>query len=323
MARLSIKAMTIRQALSEARQKLDAARVDAPANTARVLLAQAMGQSKAWLIAHAEDTPGAEAIATFQTMLARVMAHEPFFYVLGHREFYGLDLLVDPRVLIPRPETEMLVDLALEQMKTEDERRKTEITSPPSPVPRLMDVGTGSGAVPIAIAKRAPQVQLIATDISADALDVARENARRHGVADRITFAQANLLDGAPEGAEIITANLPYVSPEEIDILPPEIAAHEPRVALDGTGDGLGLIRKLLTQIAARPAITAAFLEFGASQGRDVLAAARQLAPAFHAEIKKDLAGLDRVLILNRIDGRRETDDGDMAVPSLPSSVHL
>lgn len=291
--------MTIRQMLSEARQKLDAARVDAPANTARVLLAQAMGQSKAWLIAHDEDTPGAEAIATFQTMLARVMAHEPFFYVLGHREFYGLDLLVDPRVLIPRPETEMLVDLALERLNVGTLERSNVSTFKRV---NVMDVGTGSGAVPIAIAKRAPHATLIATDISADALDVARENARRHGVADRITFAQANLLDGAPEGAEIITANLPYVSPEEIDILPPEIAAHEPRVALDGTGDGLGLIRQLLTQIATRPAITAAFLEFGASQGRDVLAAARQLAPDFYAEIKKDLAGLDRVLILKRLE---------------------
>ena len=320
---MSLSSLTIRQLLSEARQKLDAARVDAPANTSRVLLAQAMGQSKAWLAAHDEDTPAAEAIATFQNMLQRVMAHEPFFYVLGHREFYGLDLLVDPRVLIPRPETEMLVELALEQMKTEDERRKTEITSPPSPVPRLMDVGTGSGAVPIAIAKRAPQVQLIATDVSGDALDVARENARRHGVADRITFLQANLLDGVPEGAEIVTANLPYVSPEEIDVLPPEIAAHEPRVALDGTGDGLGLIRKLLTQIAARPGIKAAFLEFGASQGRDVLAAAQQLVPSAHAEIKKDLAGLDRVLILHRTDGRRRTEDGQATVPGLPSSVHL
>lgn len=295
---------SIRQILMEARQKLDAARVDAPANTARVLLAQAMGKPKAWLAAHDDDTPGAEAIATFQNMLARVMAHEPFFYVLGHREFYGLDLLVDPRVLIPRPETEMLVELALAELQMPDGRRETEDGGHRSPVSRLIDVGTGSGAVPIAIATRAPGANLIATDVSADALEVARENARRHGVAGRITFLQANLLDGAPDDADIITANLPYVSPEEIDILPPEIAAHEPRVALDGGGDGLGLIRQLLSQIAARPSIQAAFLEFGASQGAAVLAAAQNLAPAFHACIKKDLAGLDRVLIL-----RRDKDD--------------
>jgi release factor glutamine methyltransferase len=299
----------IKDVLRAAMAQLDAARVDAPATTSRLLLSQVTLQSKEWLVAHGDEPLTAAQQQHFQSLLARVIAHEPLFYVLGHREFFGLDLLIDKRVLIPRPETEMLVELALNEwgLWNEEWGMKNAGGSfpiPHSPFPTFMDVGTGSGAVPIAIAKHAPAARLIATDISKDALDVARMNAGRHGVAERITFVQADLLAGVHAMPLVITANLPYVTREEIDGLPAEIQAHEPRVALDGGEDGLDLVRRLLMQIALLVGasgwtpIRAAFLEFGASQGNAVLAAARSILPHAQSEIKKDLAQLDRVLAI-------------------------
>ncbi|RMG64161.1 MAG: peptide chain release factor N(5)-glutamine methyltransferase [Chloroflexi bacterium] len=290
----------IRTALRAAIAQLDAARVDAPTTTARLLLAHVLDKPKAWLVAHGDAQLDAAARERFGALLRRVVAREPLAYVLGSREFYGLDLSVDRRVLIPRPETERLVELALDELQVihlSPHRRPARFS--------VLDVGTGSGAIPIAIAKHVPDVCILATDISADALAVARLNARRHGVADRITLLQADLLDGLVALPPIITANLPYVTREEIEGLPPEIQAHEPRIALDGGDDGLALVRRLLEQIAARMTRgdgtaqpRAAFLEIGASQGPAALAAARTLLPQAQAEIKKDLAGLDRVLAL-------------------------
>jgi release factor glutamine methyltransferase len=298
----------IKDMLRAAMAQLDAARVDAPVTTARLLLSQVTQQSKEWLVAHGDESLSTAQQQQFHALLIRVIAHEPLFYVLGHREFFGLDLRIDKRVLIPRPETEMLVELALNELKVENEElRNRDFTICNLPF-SILDVGTGSGAVPIAIAKHVPDVALIATDISKDALLVARMNAERHGVADRITFVQADLLTGVHAMPLIITANLPYVTREEIDGLPAEIQDHEPRVALDGGEDGLDLVRRLLTQIAAMtdantptPAlkgrgVRVAFLEFGASQGPAVLEAARAILPHAQSEIKKDLAQLDRVL---------------------------
>lgn len=288
---------TIRDTLRTAMAQLDAARVDAPATTARLLLSQVLGQSKEWLVAHGDENLADDKHQQYESLLTRVIAHEPLFYVLGHREFFGLDLRIDKRVLIPRPETEMLVELALKEI---GEWRLETLPNLYSPI-SVMDIGTGSGAVPIAIAKHAPAARLIATDISKDALDVARMNAERHDVADRITFVQADLLEGIHAMPLVITANLPYVTREEIDGLPPEIQEHEPRVALDGGDDGLDLVRRLLRQIAmltvanGQSPLRAVFMEFGASQGPAVLAAARSILPHAHSEIKKDLAQLDRV----------------------------
>ncbi|BCX05635.1 MAG: release factor glutamine methyltransferase [Candidatus Roseilinea sp.] len=292
----------IRTALRKAIAQLDAARVDAPTTTARLLLAHVLDKPKEWLIAHDDVHLDAAAQQRFRSLLQRVAAHEPLAYVLGHREFYGLDLIVDRRVLIPRPETEMLVELALDELKIENAKLKSD----DMPTFSILDVGTGSGAIPIAIAKHAPDGRILATDISADALAVARLNAERHGVADRITFLRADLLEGLVVLPPVITANLPYVMREEIEGLPPEIQAHEPRVALDGGEDGLALVRRLVEQIASRvvaapdqaPLPRAAFLEIGASQGPAALAAAQAILPRAQAEIKKDLAGLDRVLAI-------------------------
>ena len=299
--------VTIRTTLQRAIAQLDAAHVDAPRTTARVLLAQALGQPKDWLIAHDDLIPNAPQLEVFNNLLQRVIAHEPMAYVLGHREFYGLDFYVDRRVLIPRPETEMLVELALQELQmTSDEWRMNEhelsaFVVRHSPFD-LVDIGTGSGAVPVAIASQLPQARIMASDVSADALAVAKMNAERNNVAQHITFVQSDLLSAIDELPRVLTANLPYVTTEEIEGLQPEIQDHEPRGALDGGADGLDLIRKLLTQIAQRVAdgqpMQAAFLEFGASQGTAVLKLAQDILPFAQSKIKQDLAKLDRVLCI-------------------------
>ena len=279
---------TLKAALRAAIARLDAAGVDAPASTARQLLSVAAGRPREWLLAHDDETlPDAQARA-LETLLARVAAREPLAYVLGERGFHGITLKIDPRALIPRPETEMLVDLTLAALKA----------LPPGAT--VIDVGTGSGAAAIAIALGARSAHIIACDVSADALSLARENAERLGA--RVTFVQSDLLSNVPDLAPIVVANLPYVTREEIDMLPPEIQAHEPRVALDGGADGLDLVRRLLAQLSADPARRAAlrhvWLEVGASQG----AAARDLAqaafPDARARILQDLARLDRVIAI-------------------------
>lgn len=282
---------TIRRALQDARVQLDGARVDAPTLTARLLLGTVLGRSKEWLLAHDDELLDEAARARYAALLTRVIAHEPLAYVLGVREFYGLDLLVDARVLIPRPETEMLVELTLDVLRR-TERRTSGFDH--------CDIGTGSGAVAIAVAKNAPSARVLASDVSADALVVARENARRHGVADRITFVQSDLLSAIDGLPTVLTANLPYVTREEIEGLPPEIQEHEPRVALDGGEDGLDLVRALLDQIAERrrasDVLVAAFFEIGASQGAAALEAARHRLPDARTAMLRDLGARDRVL---------------------------
>ena len=320
---------TIRQYLRETIARLNQAHIDSPATTARAVLSLVLGQRREWLVAHDDTLLDAAALAKAEGLLGRVLAHEPLAYILGHREFYDLDLKVDGRVLIPRPETEMLVDLALSTLtpsptlpcyygggsripSSAEQRGRTESSSTPSPARDergrvgegagwttidLIDVGTGSGAVAIAVSAHAPGAHVIATDISLDALEVARENARAYGVSERIRFIQSDLLADVDARARVITANLPYVMVEEIEALPPEIQSHEPRVALDGGTDGLALVRRLLPQLDAHLTLGgSAFFEIGSSQGQAALDAARAALPGWRVELGKDLAKLDRVL---------------------------
>jgi release factor glutamine methyltransferase len=285
---------TIRQALRTATHRLDTARVDAPANTARVLLGRVIGRDKPWLAAHDDELLDAAQSAAFDALLARVEAHEPLFYVLGQREFFGLTFVIDKRVLIPRPETEMLVEFALDTLAKHARH--------PAAAADLFDIGCGSGAIPIAVAATRSDAHALASDVSTDALAVAQLNASRLGVADRVRFVQSDLLAALPGLPTVLTANLPYVTREEIDGLAPEIQDHEPRVALDGGPDGLDLVRELLRQIAGRATpdgpLRAAFFEIGASQGAAALAAARDVLPSVAAALHRDLGRRDRVLAL-------------------------
>ncbi|MFQ5406911.1 MAG: peptide chain release factor N(5)-glutamine methyltransferase [Anaerolineales bacterium] len=255
-----------------------------PRLDAEVLLAHAMGVPRSWLVAHIETELTPKERERFFEYVDQVAAGVPLPYVLGRWEFFKLGFKVDPRVLIPRPETELMVETALAWAKTQH-------------TPRIVDVGTGSGCVAITLAVNAPAAVITATDVSAEALSLARENALEHAVADRIQFAAGDGL--LPAGSvDLICCNPPYVATGELDALPS--ALHEPRLALDGGPDGLTVIRPVI-QAAPRHLLPDGVLlmEIGASQREAVLELARAAFP--HAQgirVLKDLAGLDRLLVV-------------------------
>lgn len=202
-----------------------------PALEAEILLSFVLKTPRTKLFSHPEMKIKFEDYQTFQDLVTRRRGNEPIAYILGSKEFYGLILKVDRRALIPRPETENLV---LEALKL----------NPQS----VADIGTGCGAVALALAKHLPHAKIYASDISEDALSLAKENAVGLGLADRITFLQGSLAEPVPEKVDLMTANLPYVRRPWIKELPEEIKDYEPRVALDGGEDGLFWYRRLFDQ---------------------------------------------------------------------------
>jgi release factor glutamine methyltransferase len=219
--------------------------------------------------------------------VARRQDREPLAYILGRREFYGLDFIVDRRVLVPRPETELLVERTLEWAGSR--------LCPLS----LADVGTGSGCVAVVLATHQPQATIHALDASADALEVARANVTRHALACRVHLLQSDLLEQLPQQVDAIVANLPYVRSGELETLQPEVRDYEPQAALDGGPDGLAPMRRLLSQAAhhLQPG-GAIFLEIGAGQGKATTELARHHFPRSSVGVLPDYAGHDRVLSL-------------------------
>jgi release factor glutamine methyltransferase len=276
---------------------------------AEVLLAYATGAERPTLLAHPEMPVGPEAAARFEDGVTRRLAGEPVAYIRGIKEFYGIALAADKRALIPRPETERLVEAALAATMTR-------LTAPgrsrnaAEPI-RIADVGTGNGAVAIALAvelrrRRVPiadAVRILATDVSPDALDLARENAVAHAVADTVSFVEADLLPPVPPDDrpfDIVAANLPYVRSEAIAGLP-IAASFEPRVALDGGADGLDGVRALLTLLPTTLADGGvALLEIGGDQGAEAPDAVAASLPGWSASVEADLAGLPRILRVRR-----------------------
>lgn len=280
--------MAVRAALANSRDALAQAQIEEARLVAELLLCHALGVDRAYLLAHPERALTAEERVRWRGLLRRALAHEPLAYVVHRREFYGLDLYVDRRVLIPRPETEVLVEAALAWAR---EYRRTR-----GRPPLIADVGTGSGAIALALATHLPEVRVFACDASAGALHVARHNARRHGVAGRVEFRRGNLLEPVPEPVDLVCANLPYVSEAEMAGLPRHIAAFEPRLALAGGVDGLDLYRELLKQTTKVNPGGALLLEIGAAQAESAPALARSLLPGAQVEVLPDLAGLPRLL---------------------------
>lgn len=278
--------MTLAEARRHARARLAAAGIDEAALEADLLLAACLEVERAFLPAHGEMalTPAQE--RRFHEWVERRLRREPLAYITGRRWFYGLEFVVTPAVLIPRPETELLVELALAWLQ----RRRMAAT--------LADVGTGSGAVAVALACHTPStVRILATDISAAALAVAQTNARRHGVADRIAWFQGDLLAPLPTPVDLILANLPYVGLAERDRLMPEVRDFEPPEALFAGEDGLSLIGRLLAQAPGRLRPGGGlFLEIGYGQGEAILTLARATFPTAHLALHPDLAGIPRVL---------------------------
>lgn len=279
---------------------------DAGSETARLdaelLLGHAVGVGRTVILAHPEAPVGVDAARRYRADLDRRAAGEPVAYLRGLKEFFGLAFSVDRRALIPRPETERLVELA----EAELVRR---LTAGPrtagAALIRVVDVGTGSGAIAVALAvtlcrRGAPSsVQIVAVDLSTEALDLARENAVGHAVADAITFHEADLLPaerdlGGPP-YDLVLANLPYVRHDALAGLP-VAASFEPVLALDGGADGLAVIARLLEQLPAALAEGGlALLEIGADQGDAIVERCRDLLPGWNCAVEPDLAGLPRV----------------------------
>jgi release factor glutamine methyltransferase len=306
---------TIGAALSSATERLREAGSETPRLDAEVLLGWAVGADRTVIIAHQDAPVGADAFTRFEDAVSRRAAGEPVAYIRGIKEFHGLAFGVDARGLIPRPETEALVDAAIAEVMRRLAERPGEAGAGEGrggdPV-RVADIGTGSGAIAVAVAvamrdrhvTMGRNVTILATDASEDALDLARENAVGHAAADGMRFVGADLLppvlpdDGAP--LDVVLANLPYVRTDAIGGLP-IAASFEPRAALDGGADGLDVIRALLTRL---PDVLApdgvALLEIGDDQGESAPAAVAATLPGWTATVAPDLAGLPRVLRVAR-----------------------
>lgn len=253
-----------------------------PRLDAEVLLSHVSGWSRARLAAERDHALDAEQVAAFLRLLERRQHQEPVAYLVGRREFYGLELLVDRRVLVPRPETELLID----QVRAHVARGPT----------RIADVGTGSGAIAVALAVHLPDAHISATDISTDALKVAAANGARHHVAERITLLHGDLLSPLPEPVDMVVSNPPYTILTEID---EGVYCHEPHLALDGGPDGLDLYRRLVTQLPGKLAEHGCvLLEIGATQATDVITLLHAAYPTAPFTIHRDLAGFDRVVAM-------------------------
>jgi len=285
----------MRELLNSAAAALKEEGIDSPQLDAVILLAHSLELNKSQLYARLEEKPDPAVEEAYKPLVARRLQHEPvayitgqkeFYYITGQKEFYGLDLYVDRNVLIPRPETETLVEVALTIVRQNH-------LSP------LAEVGVGCGAVAIALAVNEPWLEIYAIDASPDALAVAEANCQRHTVLDRVRLLRGDLLGPLPEPVGLIVGNLPYVSHEEVQSLPPDITQYEPLSAIDGGQDGLQHIRRLLAQAGPNlmpPGIIC--LEIGATQASAVNELAREQFPGATVGLVKDLAGLDRVAVI-------------------------
>ncbi|HUG30684.1 MAG TPA: HemK/PrmC family methyltransferase [Candidatus Limnocylindria bacterium] len=293
---------TVRELLDVGVARLREAGSESARLDAELLLAHALDMDRTGVIAHVDAPVGDGAAARFGVALDRRADGEPVAYVRGVKEFHGLAFGVDPRALIPRPETERLVELA----ELEVVRRL--IGAPrakDAPPIRIIDVGVGSGAVAVTLAvllrrrRMLDEVTITASDNSEDALQLARENAVAHAVGDRITFLNADLLPGAAvERWDVVLANLPYVRSGALPGLP-RATAFEPAVALDGGDDGLRVIDRLLGQLPGAIAVDGVvMLEIGGDQADDMRALAGARLPSWACEVELDLGGLPRVAVL-------------------------
>lgn len=283
---------TLGALLHDASRRLAAAEVEDATLEADVLLRHALGlgSDRAHFFAMLGDVAPRGVASAFDALVGRRIAHEPTAYIIGRREFYGLEFECTPAALIPRPETELLVDSALAWLEA--------VRGAP---PFVIDVGTGTGAVAVTIAVHRPDATVLALDVSRDALALAARNARRHGVDERCRFVAGDLLSPVGARADVIVANLPYISEADAQALAPEIRSHEPAGALVGGAAGTEIIERLL--IAAPAAMAPASLlvcECGDRQGAALRAAAIRAFPDARVEVRKDLAGLDRMLYIER-----------------------
>ncbi|MBX3015272.1 MAG: peptide chain release factor N(5)-glutamine methyltransferase [Caldilineaceae bacterium] len=280
---------TIGRALISARERLDEAGSPTASLDAQVILAYVLEVDRSWLFAHHEYTLSAEQANAYTELIERRMHHEPVAYLIGRKEFYGLEFQVDRRVLIPRPETELLVDAVLDFVSARADYAYL-----------VADVGTGSGAIALAVAANAPQVAVYAIDLSTDALAVAQANVTRLDERQQVRLLQGDLLAPLPEAVDVIVANLPYISSSVYPKLDADVRDYEPKLALESGPEGLDAITRLLQQAPnyLRPE-GAIFLEISYDQGQAALALAKRLLPnAYHVSLRQDYHGHDRLVTI-------------------------
>jgi release factor glutamine methyltransferase len=294
--------------LAAATTRLAASGSESARLDAEVLLAHVLGIDRSGLIAHPDAVLGTGQQETFESYLRRREAGEPVAYIRGVKEFYGVAISVDARVLIPRPETETLVELALARISA----RLTAGPRGRAAPYRVWDIGTGSGAIGVAIASELRRrrygdvVRYHVSDISRDARDVATLNVVAHGLADLFEFAEGDLVDVAPKPprpVDLLLANLPYIPASMVPRLP-VAASFEPVGALDGGPDGLEVIRRLLPKLPQAVAMNGAvLLEIGGDQAEPLAATVEQVLPGWSCTVHPDLSGSPRVAELERSDG--------------------
>ncbi len=279
--------MSIREALYQAETALSLHSTPDAHLEAELLLMRVLEIGRAELYLRLEQPLSDPDRERFWHLVQRRCQHEPTAYILKSCQFYGIDLYIDSRALIPRPETELLVEIALKFARQHFSY---------SPC-LIADVGTGSGAVAVAIALHLPRARIYATDVSAEALEVASINCRRYDVAERVELLQGDLLEPASEPVDMILANLPYVKDSELSQLSPEIRMFEPIIALAGGADGLDKVRQLLPQARERLLSRGLMLfEIGQGQSQAATALVKSYFPAARIELIPDFGGIGRVL---------------------------
>ncbi len=295
---------TAAELVALATARLEASGSESPRLDAELLLAQALGIDRTGVLAHPDAPVGPGLREAFEAAVARRELGEPVAYIRGFREFHGLAFATDARALIPRPETELLVDDAIEAIVA---RLTDRPRAAGAPVLRIADVGTGTGAIAISVLvalrrrRMDEQVLAVAIEASPEALDLARENAVGHAVADRMVFVTADLIPHHVDPPyAVVCANLPYVPSEDLDQLARELT-FEPRQALDGGADGLDVIRRLLDHLPSSLATDGlALLEIGADQGEAIRREAETRLPGWRCVVKTDLAGRPRLARIER-----------------------
>jgi release factor glutamine methyltransferase len=295
----------IRSALKEGIARLRAAHVPSHTLAAEVLLLHVLDRDRAWLYTHSDAPIDPARSEEFFALIERRASGEPTQYLTGQQEFWGLAFKVTPAVLIPRPETEHLVEVALERLGPRGIKIDL-ATGRPAPPLKVADVGTGSGCLAVTLAYELPHATIFATDISRAALEVARRNAGRHGVSDRIRFIQADLLgdpdephitDRPSRPFDLIVSNPPYVSPNEVGLLEREVRDYEPRTALIGGATGVEIYARLVEQAARFLAHRGIFVvELGYGAADSVRRMLEGQTPFTDIRITDDLAGIPRVL---------------------------
>ena len=281
--------VTIQNALAEATAALAGSELKQARLEAGSLLGHVLNRDRTFMLAHAEHVLDSDLLVRFQSLVVRRAAGEPLQYLTGQQEFFKLDFEVTPEVLIPRPESEALVEAALELLPKDQ----------PS---RIADIGTGSGCLAISILHDLPNARGIATDISAAALKVARRNAVLHSVAERLDLVESDLLSGVEpsEQFDLVVSNPPYIPDGDFDSLQPEVK-REPRSALAGGSDGLDIVRRLLREAPARMRTRGHLVfEFGFGQAELLLNLIDGKAWDL-IEVRNDLQGIPRIMLLRRI----------------------